>query len=258
MVLKPILRFVITPVAVAGILILAIMSATAYAQENNSTGNGQENNNAANAPSSQENNNATNAPSSQENNNAANAPSSQQSSSSVPTPNNTTSSSGSTASNNTGNASGDFAQQILAVHNSERAAVGVPPLVWSDKLAASAKTWAEHLATTAEFRHSLSGVGENIAGYSPSRGPFRPGVYLWVAEKANYHGKPEGTPQTPDNPVVGHYTQMVWNTTKSVGCATASGNGHPYFSGASKPADFMSILVCQYSPPGNIFPEKPY
>ncbi len=42
---------------------------------------------------------------------------------------------------------------VLAVHNRERAAVGVPPLVWSDKLAADAKPYAEHLLTTAELEH---------------------------------------------------------------------------------------------------------
>ena len=49
--------------------------------------------------------------------------------------------------NNTGGMRADWANSILAVHNSERAAVGVPPLVWSDTLAASAQAWAEHLAT---------------------------------------------------------------------------------------------------------------
>src|SRR5689334_6795353 len=66
----------------------------------------------------------------------------------------------STASNNTGNAycdtcnndiytgGGDLKSMVLAVHNRERAAVGVPPLVWSDDIAAGAKTWADHLSTT--------------------------------------------------------------------------------------------------------------
>ena len=44
--------------------------------------------------------------------------------------------------NNTGNVNAEMAKSILDVHNSERAAVGVPPLVWSDKLANDAKTWA--------------------------------------------------------------------------------------------------------------------
>ena len=57
-----------------------------------------------------------------------------------------------------GNAQAVFVKSILDVHNRERAAVnasgGVPALVWSDKLAADAKDWAEHLATIGETFHS--------------------------------------------------------------------------------------------------------
>jgi hypothetical protein len=99
MVHKPIVRFVIAPVAVAGILMLAMLAATGNAQENNNAGSTQENNNAG---STQQQSNSTG--NAQENNNA-------------------------------GSTQADLANSILAVHNSERAAVGVPPLVWSEKLA---------------------------------------------------------------------------------------------------------------------------
>jgi hypothetical protein len=148
----------------------------------------------------------------------------------------------------------DFAKSILAVHNRERAAVGVPPLVWSDKLAADAKPWAEHLATTAEFGHPTAEwvaahptgpEGENLAGFFRDVSEPNGGQSLWVDEKKDYHA---GTPCCkPGEPITGHYTQMVWNTTKAVGCATASGNGHPF-----------SILICRYSPPGNILGLPPY
>ena len=53
--------------------------------------------------------------------------------STTPTENNPTLSSQSPLSNNTENAQGeDLASSILTVHNQERAAVGVPPLVWSN------------------------------------------------------------------------------------------------------------------------------
>jgi hypothetical protein len=60
----------------------------------------------------------------------------------------------------------DFANMVLAVHNRERAAVGVPLLVWSEMLAADAKPWADHMATTGEFAHDTAifpAKGENIA-----------------------------------------------------------------------------------------------
>jgi Cysteine-rich secretory protein family len=80
-------------------------------------------------------------------------------------------------------------------------------------------------------------------------------IGFWVDEKAKYYGEV----LTGENfGPFGHYTQMVWRNTKEVGCAAASGRGHPYFAGASKPADFMSILVCRYRPPGNDLGQKPY
>jgi uncharacterized protein YkwD len=250
MVHKPILRFVITPVAVAGILMLAILAATANAQENNNTGNAQQQSNST--ENSQQSNSAGNG---QENN--ATSPSVSATNNATPpsvsATNNATSPSVPTASNNTGNASADFVNSILAVHNRERAAVGVQPLVWNNTLAAGAKAWAENLAATGKFEHStccgaFRDYGENLAGFDPSQGVSAPGggLMLWVAEKNNYHGGPI-TPDIPANQTIGHYTQMVWRNTTSVGCGIGSGSGHPF-----------SILVCRYYPPGNIFGQKPY
>jgi uncharacterized protein YkwD len=141
---------------------------------------------------------------------------------------------------------------VLAVHNRERAAVGVPPLVWNDTLAADAKTYAEHLATTgksdhpsAEWvaAHPMSPEGENIAGRygTPSTVSMAQEMQGWIAEKNVFQGLPSAT---GDN-AVGHYTQMVWKSTTQVGCATATGNNY-------------EVLVCRYTPPGNVIGEKPY
>src|SRR3954447_3553000 len=94
------------------------------------------------------------------------------------------------------------AQSILAVHNSERAAVGVPPLVWSDKLAADAKVWADTLAAGKNVggphdpeAFAKFGEGENIVTHGPG---VTAAVVInmieqgWVAEKANYHGRVTG------------------------------------------------------------------
>jgi len=166
------------------------------------------------------------------------------------TENNPTLSSESTLSNNTGNVQGgDLVNSILTVHNDERAAVGVPPLVWSNDLASGAQTWAQNLATTGEFAHDPnrpSGVGENIAGFNPSLGVSAPGEgqSLWVDEKKDWHG---GVLTAENWYPTGHYTQMVWKDTQEVGCGTGSGDGHSF-----------SILVCRYSPPGNFMGQAPY
>jgi uncharacterized protein YkwD len=187
----------------------------------------------------------------------------------------------STASGNTGNAlqqsnngtigilgssnnetAANFANNILAVHNTERATVGVPPLVWSDKLAADAKTWADYMATTHNFRHDTAhlgnlGEGENLnaivynLGDPPSTAKLQEG---WVNEK-NYYQQwaTNSLPKTANwtGWYPGHYNQMVWNTSKEVGCATG------FTSGLS--TDTRGVyLDCRYSPPGNYFGQKPY
>ena len=162
-------------------------------------------------------------------------------------------------SNNTGGMSAEWANNILAVHNSERAAVGVLPLVWSDSLAAGAQAWAEHVSQTGAFAHATDAekggfFGESIAAFDWTDGPTAApdgGMSLIVAEKSNYV---PGTPINsgtigPNGGVYGHYTQMVWRNTQEVGCGAAPpGAGNlPY-----------SILVCRYNPPGNIGGQVPY
>ena len=151
----------------------------------------------------------------------------------------------------------NLADMVLAVHNRERAAVNasVPPLVWSDKIAADAKVWADHLATTGEFVHDTEhlptlGEGENLAamswmGVHNTTVPTAQNMQGWVAEKNSYQGKPSATGTN----VTGHYTQMVWRNTKEVGCATATSTAN----GGGR-----EILVCRYSPPGNMVGQKPY
>src|SRR6476469_7094821 len=122
----------------------------------------------------------------------------------------------STASNNTGNAA-DFVNTILGIHNLERAAVGVPPITWSDSLAASAQTWAEHMATIDQMVHSDDfSYGENIAGQSHGNSPGNLDTLIkmvesWAVEKENWHG---GVLTEENAPLVGHYTQMVWKDSK--------------------------------------------
>jgi len=168
---------------------------------------------------------------------------------------------GSTAINNTGNVQGVDVNVILDLHNQARAEVGVPPLTWSDTLAASAQTWAEHLATINEMVHSSGQpYGENLAGWTHGCGlaslvppldynngvcpgdTLRTMVMSWINEKQDF------VPGTPSYPIAGHYTQVVWKDTKEVGCGMATAS-------ANHPNDY---LVCQYAPPGNQNSQPPY
>jgi uncharacterized protein YkwD len=165
-------------------------------------------------------------------------------------------------SNNTGNAycetcnndiyygGGDLKSMVLAVHNRERAAVGVPPLVWSDTLAADAQAWAEVLAKQGQIVHCAQvpgcdpkNQGENLAsGGHTTTVPIAQNMQGWVAEKNVFQGLPSAT----GTQVVGHYTQMIWKSTTEVGCGTASGGPDDYRG--------WDILVCRYLPWGNTGP----
>jgi uncharacterized protein YkwD len=265
MVHKPI-AIMILPVFVAGILMLGILAASGNAQESSNTGNTEENNNhpmclnehtekwepcvVQNSPQKHE---SSNTPSSQESSNTGNGATS-------PTSTQETSNTGTATQgfSNNGNTA-DFANTILAVHNRERAAVGVPDLVWSNSLAADAKSYADDLMKLnqgkdideADLVHSEKstrpGQAENLSlKMKASSGTVSPPsteslLQGWVSEK-------------PWRGSFDHYTQMVWKNTKEVGCATATGSG----KSSSGLSGVVVYLVCRYSPPGNMVGEKPY
>ncbi|MGC2572491.1 MAG: CAP domain-containing protein [Candidatus Nitrosopolaris sp.] len=237
-------------------------------QESNSTGN-TTSTGVSNLPSLEnELQNATSPSGSTENNSTGTTPVNNGTGNGQQESNNGTAGMGIRASSNNETAA-DFANNILAVHNSERAAVGVPTLVWSDKLAADAKTWADQMAATRDFHHDTEhlgklGEGENLNGViyetttrlqDASTAKLQEG---WVNEKKYYQQwATDSLPKTANwtGWTPGHYNQMVWNTTKEVGCATGF-TPLPY--GPSRPDAGGVYLVCRYSPPGNIVGQKPY
>jgi uncharacterized protein YkwD len=144
----------------------------------------------------------------------------------------------------------DFDQKILDAHNRERASLSLPGLTWSDKLAQDAAGWAAHLAALGHAEHSKPDQrgheGESLwQGTSGGYGPDEM-VAGWIAEKKDFiYGAFPAVTKGGDWHVVGHYTQVVWRNTKEVGCAKVA-------------AGAWDILVCRYSPAGNLVGEKPY
>jgi hypothetical protein len=135
----------------------------------------------------------------------------------------------------------DMENEILVAHNSYREEVDVPPLTWSDDLASHAQEWADYLAFLGgeKLEHSEdTGEGENLWRGTSGHYTYTQMVDKWGKEKENFV---EGTfPDVSSNgKKVGHYTQIVWRNTKEVGCAIASAGNN-------------DILVCRYSPQGNI------
>ncbi|HEY0165349.1 MAG TPA: CAP domain-containing protein [Sphingomicrobium sp.] len=133
---------------------------------------------------------------------------------------------------------------VLNAHNQARGQFGVTPLAWSDDLAAAAMAHAQYMARTGIYGHDQTPGRRKKSGENLWRGPR--GVFSYdvmigvmIAEAKDF--QPGVFPNISRTGVwndVAHYTQIVWPTTTSVGCALASSATSDYF-------------VCRYSPTGN-------
>jgi pathogenesis-related protein 1 len=134
-----------------------------------------------------------------------------------------------------------LAQDMLAAHNQIRALADVPPLHWSDQLAAHAQDWANHLLHAGQLYHPAHPVfGENLFQIRGPRALPAEVVNVWASEARDYTYR-----SNTCRGVCGHYTQLVWSTTRDVGCAVAR--------------DAVSeFWVCNYYPPGNWAGERPF
>ncbi len=147
-------------------------------------------------------------------------------------------------------------KDVLASHNRIRAKHRLAPLTWSNKLANYSQQWANQMARGQKcqmYHRSKTKFGENL---------FRSTAIVWS------DGKREIAPVTSKQVIkawtdeerwydysrnrcqpgqqCGHYTQVVWKSTKEVGCAL------------KVCADKSQTWVCSYSPPGNYIGQRPY
>ena len=129
-----------------------------------------------------------------------------------------------------------MAREMIASHNAVRTRVGTAPLVWSESLAIVAQNWADHLMANGKFEHSHNpNYGENL--YEIMGAPATPAeaIKAFADEVKDYDYRSNSCRA---GAMCGHYTQVVWNDTKQVGCAVAKGRGR-------------EVWVCEYNPPGN-------
>jgi uncharacterized protein YkwD len=126
------------------------------------------------------------------------------------------------------------AQQLLEHHNRYRAQHCAQPLTWSPKLAQAAQLWANTLkAKDCAFEHSGGPTGENLAAGTTGALDAKATVAMWYDEIKGYSFQQPGfSMQT------GHFTQVVWRGTTSVGCGKTQCKG-------------LDVWVCEYDPPGN-------
>ena len=108
----------------------------------------------------------------------------------------------------------DFQDVVLSNHNFFRSEHNVSDLTWNDTLATFASNWAKKC----EFEHSGGPYGENLAaGYQNATAA----VEGWANERQGYDfKKPTGFSEK-----TGHFTQLVWANTTTVGCGREACNG---------------------------------
>ncbi|XP_064865813.1 cysteine-rich venom protein [Oncorhynchus nerka] len=140
--------------------------------------------------------------------------------------------------------------EILNQHNAFRRAVtptarDMLKMNWSEEAAASAQAWVD----TCSMAHGPPSsrmlgdyeMGENLFMSSASKN-WTQIVTAWHSEVIDY-SYPNGS---INGKSIGHYTQVVWNSSYKVGCGVALCPGSVYFYG------------CQYYRAGNYRGVAPY
>ncbi|XBI08118.1 hypothetical protein VPH35_135902 [Triticum aestivum] len=116
-------------------------------------------------------------------------------------------------------------QDYLSPHNAARAAVG--------------------RINDCKLQHSGGPYGENIFwGSAGADWKAADAVNAWVGEKKDYD---YGSNTCAAGKVCGHYTQVVWRASTSIGCARVVCNNN-----------LGVFITCNYEPRGNIIGQKPY
>ncbi|CAD7088490.1 unnamed protein product [Hermetia illucens] len=141
----------------------------------------------------------------------------------------------------------DFILDCLCWHNEYRARHGAPALTVSPELCEYAQQWANHLASTNEFYYrSEKTLGQNLfccpisALVTDLTGQEVASYWYSTVRRYNYFKEP-GLLHTNVN--AGHFTQMVWVSTRYFGVGKASSKTGKIF------------VVAYYYPPGNIVGE---
>jgi pathogenesis-related protein 1 len=162
----------------------------------------------------------------------------------------------------------ELPKRFLDAHNEIRRIYNLSKLSWDDSLAQYAQRWADFLKDNnkCQMQHRShrkitenKQYGENLAfnwisstvplgkyNYSPERV-----VKAWSAECEDYSYQDNSC---IPNKKCGHFTQVVWQSTRRVGCAMAICDDaeNNYNEGR------VELWVCNYDPPGNYIGQKPY
>ncbi|KAF2397119.1 PR-1-like protein [Trichodelitschia bisporula] len=152
-----------------------------------------------------------------------------------------------------------YAQTVVDHHNAHRANHSAPALVWDDSLASIAQQIGSSCVYAHDTKTGGGGYGQNIAAGAPASNIASIISDLFynneVGNFAGLYG--QATPSNLNNEqafdTYGHFTQIVWKGTTSVGCATVDCSGKGLANtGGNVPPYFT---VCNYKSPGNFLGE---
>lgn len=153
----------------------------------------------------------------------------------------------------------NFADDMLCAHNARRGTFPTPTpvpalndLQWDPALADIAADWAAQCTfANNPSRSQIYGgyVGENIFAALPQISLVELAITTWVESRMDNYDYASNTCLTSDCAL---YTQVVWRDTQKLGCAVQR---CPEFGGTLLDFD---LLVCNYSPGGNLPGQRPY
>ncbi|XP_060647015.1 Golgi-associated plant pathogenesis-related protein 1 isoform X2 [Drosophila nasuta] len=125
-----------------------------------------------------------------------------------------------------------FENEALDSHNKYRSKHGCPSLSLDSGLNSDCKSYAKELADLDTLKHSEGPYGENLCYTSSDPVSC---VKDWYNEEKDYdYGKAQYSPST------GHFTQLIWKSSKTLGIGTYTNSKG------------ISFVVARYKPQGNM------
>ena len=141
----------------------------------------------------------------------------------------------------------DWEVSLLERQNVYRQNVEIEDFQWSKKLAESAHAWADSLKEDGcKAEHSTTEYGESYSAFSTGEITTADHADRWGDERADYD---YDTNTCGEGKECGHYIQLVWKDTKTVGCGYSKCEEEPFYD----------IVVCHYYPAADQSgKDKPY
>ncbi|WWC92954.1 uncharacterized protein L201_007917 [Kwoniella dendrophila CBS 6074] len=124
----------------------------------------------------------------------------------------------------------DDSKTFVDCHNKYRNQYGAKNVSWVNELANYA---VNHASVCGSMSHTNGPYGENLAAGAIS---ITSSIDMWMDEASQYD---------PENPSFSHFTQVVWQSTETIGCAKIDCGVNTGMSG-------QTYVMCEYQPAGNV------